>query len=173
VLTVVFYGGPGVGKSTITAQIFAELKMRDVNVEQVNEVAKYLTWERRSVALSHQAYINAKQMFHMDRLRDQVDVIVTDTSPMLAMIYGRDLTQPFIDWIVDDYRRRNVVNILLRRDPMKPYQEAGRNQSYADALVADERIEAMLKEYGLPYTTLSVATPAAQVLLADYIEALL
>lgn len=172
-LTVVLYGGPGTGKSTLAAQVFAELKIRGVSVECVHEVAKSLTWERRAVALSHQAYINAKQMFHMDRLEGQVDVILMDTSTLLAMIYGTDITPAFEAWLLDDYRRRRPVNILLKRDPNKEYQGSGRNQTYAEALAADGQIEDMLIRYDLPYISLQVNDPGVVEMLATHIEYIL
>ena len=169
-LTVVLYGGPGTGKSTVAASLFAELKMRGHNVELVPEVAKGLTWESRTAALSHQPYILAKQMFHMDRLDGQVDVIVTDTSTLLGLIYGVRLTRAFKDWIVDDYSRRRTINVLLSRNNEFAYAPRGRYQTEADALKADREIRQMLYEQKIDHVEVSPTLQALEKILATRVE---
>src|SRR3546814_15130333 len=56
-----FFAGPGAGKSTTTAQVFADLKKKNLNVELVTEYAKDLVWEdRMNVLLEDQLYILAR-----------------------------------------------------------------------------------------------------------------
>ena len=43
----IVFGGPGCGKSTLMARIFAELKTRGYDCEMVTEFAKDLVWEKR------------------------------------------------------------------------------------------------------------------------------
>lgn len=143
-LIAVLYGGPGTGKSTTAAGLFADLKMRGVNCELVHEVAKDFVWEKRATALSHQPYIIAKQMFHMDRLGDQVDVIVTDTSTLYALIYGEKLLTEFKEWVIADYKARRTLNIFLDRNPSRPYSTEGRYQSKEEAEACDGQIRSML-----------------------------
>jgi predicted ATPase len=143
-LVVVLYGGPGTGKSTTAAGLFADLKMRGVNCELVHEVAKDFVWEKRATALAHQPYLVTKQMFHMDRMGDQVDVIVTDTSTLYALIYGENLLPEFTQWIIADYKARRTLNIFLDRNPSRPYSTAGRYQSEEEAVACDGQIKNML-----------------------------
>jgi len=51
------FGGPGAGKSTTAALLFAEMKSGGFKVELVTEVAKDFVWEDRSTTLSIQPYI--------------------------------------------------------------------------------------------------------------------
>lgn len=44
-LVVNLFGGPGCGKSTTMARLFADLKTRGLNVEMVSEFAKDLVYE--------------------------------------------------------------------------------------------------------------------------------
>ena len=48
-----FFSGPGAGKSTLAAAVFAKLKMLGVNCELVTEFAKDKTWEKNYTALSN------------------------------------------------------------------------------------------------------------------------
>ena len=68
-------GAPGAGKSTGAAKIFSELKMLGINCELVSEVAKDVTWEHNTTALSCQEYIFGKQSYRLARCRNDVDVI--------------------------------------------------------------------------------------------------
>lgn len=153
---VAMFGGPGIGKSTTAAAVFAGLKQRGHNVELVHEVAKDLTWEGRSMALSHQPYVAAKQMFHYDRLYGQVDVIVTDTSTLLAGVYAPDAPSEFLDWISADWRARNTLNVVLRRDARWPYSTHGRPQSQSEAELIDRRVMAAITRARVTYTPVTV-----------------
>lgn len=56
------FGGPGAGKSTTAASLFAEMKKLGKNVELVTEVAKDFVWEERQKTLEIQPYITVKQL---------------------------------------------------------------------------------------------------------------
>lgn len=162
-LIVALYGGPGTGKSTTAALLFAELKLRGYNAELVTEYAKDLTWEQRSAALGNQPYVTAKQLWHLDRLNDQVDVIITDTSPLLALIYGRNLLDEFKKYIVADWKSRRTVDIFLRRDPKRGYNVRGRNQTAVQATRLDRRIEDLLVFTETPYASYQISLDGAHV----------
>jgi tRNA uridine 5-carbamoylmethylation protein Kti12 len=75
-------GGPGTGKSTLAAEIFARLKRDHYDVELVTEYAKDLTWNEAQKVLQNQVYVFAKQQHRFWRLKNKVDIVVTD-SPIL------------------------------------------------------------------------------------------
>jgi predicted ATPase len=54
------YGGPGTGKSTTAAALFALMKREGYNVELVTEFAKDLVWTERNKELGDQIYIFGK-----------------------------------------------------------------------------------------------------------------
>lgn len=154
-LIAALYGGPGTGKSTTAALLFGALKQEGINVELVHEVAKDFTWEDRTFALAHQPYLMSKQLRNYDRLYGKVDVIVTDTSPLLASIYmpeppihRRQATISFLNWIKADWRSRDTLDVFLHRDPTKDYSTAGRRQSEEEATALDSRISRMLMQDG-------------------------
>jgi len=141
--------------------VFGALKQKGYNVELVHEVAKDLTWEQRHRALAHQPYVAAKQMFRYDRLHGQVDAIITDTSTLLSLIYGKGSDSPLRDlacqnWILEDWRQRKTLNILLSRDPSRPYNPKGRSQTEIEAQNLDHKIESMLINHNFPFMSVKV-----------------
>ena len=60
-LVINLFGGPGCGKSTTMARLFADLKTMGYNVEMVSEFAKDLVYEMRQETMKDELYIFAKQ----------------------------------------------------------------------------------------------------------------
>jgi predicted ATPase len=153
------YGGPGTGKSTTAALLFAAYKQAGVNVELAHEVAKDYTWEGARGRLGNQALICSEQMWRYDRLNGKVDLIITDTSTLLGLHHCRGTryaTPAFRDWLVDDYRRRNTVNVFLTRNPGRPYNQSGRRQSEDSAKHMDTTIREMLRNLGIDHLEVEV-----------------
>ncbi len=120
--------GPGSGKSTTAAALFAKMKLRHLNVELVTEFAKQITWAHRQKELSDQAYIFAKQYHKMQILSGQVDYIVTDSPLFLSVIYCPDdyfpSFKPFVMEVFDSFDNKTF---FIQR--VKPYNPKGRNQT--------------------------------------------
>lgn len=140
------YGGPGTGKSTTAAQIFAELKKRQFNAELVTEFAKDLTWHERQKTLTDQFYIAGKQHHKIFMLQDQVDYIVTDSPILLGLYYNQlspnPMPQSFNTLLLDLWAKYDSIDILLKRS--KPYNPKGRNQTEEEAREIDEALERLL-----------------------------
>ena len=58
-------GAPGAGKSTLSAYVFAKLKMMGINCELVTEFAKDKVWEKNNEALSNQIYKKTRKIDHI------------------------------------------------------------------------------------------------------------
>lgn len=155
-LTVGLYGGPGTGKSTTAALVFGALKQLGRNVEFVPEYAKDLTWERAHGKLAFQPYVIGKQMWRLERLRGQVDAIITDTSTLLGLMYATEVPNEFRDWVVADYKAHPTYNVFLSRDELRPYNPAGRSQTRSEAEGFDLRIKDLLDDLSIPYDVLRV-----------------
>lgn len=138
-IIVNLFGAPGAGKSTTATGVFSKLKLANVNCEYVPEVAKDFTWEERHKSLTFQAYIHAKQLRNIERLRDKVDVIITDSPPLLSAFYARYYGIPypesFCKWVMDCHEQylQPSLNYYLTR--VKPYNTSGRNQSEVEAAI--------------------------------------
>lgn len=87
-LIVNFYAGPGAGKTTVALELTAELKKAGFNVEYVPEYAKELVLENKTELLKDQQHVIDEQYRRLDRFRDSVDVIVTDSPLLLGQVYG-------------------------------------------------------------------------------------
>ena len=146
------FGGPGCGKSTGAAYIFANLKMAGVNAELVTEFAKDKTWEHNSKALTCQPYVFCKQSYRMDRCADEVDVIVTDSPLFLSAMYNddTDIEPEFTKTVIKKFNEFNNFNYFLRR--CKTYNPKGRNQTEEEAIELDKKIKKNLDNFGIQYS---------------------
>lgn len=142
------YAGPGTGKSTTMAALFAEMKYRGINCEMIPEYAKDLTWEGRAgKVFAAQDYIFAKQHFRLYRVASEVDFIVTDSPLLLSLVYGESFNLPAFHTLVREaYGEYDNLNIYLKRSSKKPYNPSGRNQDEEEAKILDTKIFNMLLE---------------------------
>ena len=149
------FGGPGVGKSTTAAAIFAEMKKSGYSVELVTEVAKDFVWEERSATLTYQPYITIKQWRNLIRVKDKVDYVITDAPILMGCMYADKyaphLPSSYKQFIADLHNQEldPSVNILLRRE--FAYDSTGRYQSANEAVEMDGAIEETLDFYGVEF----------------------
>lgn len=148
-LIVNLFGGPGTGKSSFCAAIFAGLKWKDVNCEMVLEYAKDVVWEESFSKLGNQIYIFGKQIHRIYRLLNKVSVIVTDSPILLSMVYGEKENQTFKDLVLSEFNKQNNMNIFLNRK--KKYNPIGRMQDEQGARLLDTEIKNMMNEKKIDY----------------------
>ena len=90
-IVVNMFAGPGAGKTTCAWQVASELKKRGYITEYVPEYAKELVWDKNfdllDGTLDHQKQLLEVQAHRLERLKGQVDFIVTDSPLMLNAIY--------------------------------------------------------------------------------------
>ena len=148
-MTVVnLFGGPGCGKSTGAAYIFARLKERRVKVELVTEFAKDLTWDKSEEGLADQAYVFGNQFHRLYRCaRAGVQVVVTDSPLLLSLVYRQPSEGPFGDefatYVRACHRYFANLNFLITR--RKPYEQTGRSETEEEAKVRDRVITNLLE----------------------------
>ena len=103
------YGGPGVGKSTVAAELFSLMKKENYNVEFVTEHAKELTYEGRYNVLDQdQLYVFAKQHRKILRLKNKVDFI-NSLKPILTakkIMLLKTVEDEFNRRMLDEFKRR-------------------------------------------------------------------
>lgn len=139
-LVVNLFGVPGAGKSTGAAYIFSKLKLAGINAELITEFAKDKVWEENSTIFQpdNQVYIFGKQFYRMNRCKDKVDVIITDSPLLLSSFYNSSeiLDKAFNKTVYNCFCSFNNKTYLLKR--VKPYNPKGRLQTEeeSNALVA-------------------------------------
>lgn len=147
-LLINFAGGPGAGKSTLAASVFAALKMEQYNVELVTEHAKDMTWSERQNELGNQVYVLGKQYHKLWRLVGKVDAIITDSPLLLSIIYNDGKLKHLEDLVWELYEQFDNENFFVKRTRSKYVQE-GRNQTLEKAKEIDAKIAGQL--YSVTY----------------------
>lgn len=151
-LVINLYGGPGTGKSTIAAGIFSALKLKGINVELVTEYAKDKVWDKHEAILDNQIYIFAKQYHRLHRLRDQVDVVITDSPILLSSIYNKDRTAlgtKLDELVLEAYKSFDNINYFLTR--IREYNPKGRVQTEDEAKEVDIKVKELLNNLNMIY----------------------
>ena len=147
-LIVNLFGGAGIGKSTLMARIFSELKVQGYDCEMVTEFAKDLVWEKRNETFKDELYIFAKQNHRLFRVNGKVDIIVTDRPLLLTNAYNQD-DKELCSLCLKTFNQYNNLNFLLKRETV--YQENGRNQSEEEAIQIDKITQDLLESNEINY----------------------
>lgn len=164
-LIVNMLAGPGVGKSTMTAVVFAELKILGFKVEMVTEYAKGMTWQKSTKVLENQIYVFGKQHHYLTRPKDQVDVIVTDSPLLMSIIYDKENNEHLQKLILFEHQKMNNLNFFLVRS--HEYQKIGRSQNEEEAKLIDFSILDVLKENNIQYIKIIPNREGVQKIVAE------
>ena len=141
------YGGPGTGKSTTAASLFALMKRNGLNVEQVTEFAKDLVWTERNKELGDQIYIFGKMYHKLWRLKDKVDYVIMDSPLPLSIYYDKGRTPGLREFGMRIYNTFDNYNYKLYR--YFPYQQEGRYQTEDEANKVDDEIYDFMRDNGI------------------------
>lgn len=169
------FSGPGSGKSTLAAGIFSHLKRAGLNVELAHEAAKTMAWENRSKAIKCQPYVFGKQLFKIERLIGEVDLIISDSPLILSAIYANKYggdkypLWSFVETVVDIFSSFDNFNIFLQRDS-RPYNPKGRFQNEEEAKKIDNEILQFLVSREIPFSNFQMNDPQLDQKLAIVLE---
>lgn len=153
-LVINLFSGPGVGKSTTAAMVFAKLKMNGVDCEMALEFAKEKVWEESFKTMDDQIYIFGKQLHKIWRLNNKVQVIICDSPLPNSIVYDKEDSEPFHALVLEQFDKFNNRNFFIKRGT--DYVENGRLQTLEEARKIDEKVLSILTENHIPYTTLSI-----------------
>lgn len=169
-LVINILGGPGSGKSSMTASVFSCLKWHDVNCEMALEYAKEVVWSKTENLLKNQLFVFGQQHNKIYHLLDKVDVIITDSPLLLSIIYDSKRNLNLKSLVLDEFHKYNNMNYLLTRK--KKYNPSGRLQTETEAKEIDDKIRNLLKMYAIPYKEIAGVPENAQLIGKDVLTAL-
>lgn len=156
-----FLGQPGSGKSVLGTQLYSELKIRDYEVEFVNEFVKIWTYTGRTVNKFGQYYIFGQESEQQSRLFNKVDFIIAD-SPVLLTAFYQQLrwgSTSLITPVKEFYKFAEeegvkIVNIFI--DRKFKYNPKGRFQTEEESEEVRKQLLIFLDEHGFEYHHLKV-----------------
>ena len=148
-IVVNLFGAPGSGKSTGAAYLFAKLKMAGINAELVTEFAKDKVYEDSKEVFKNQTYILGKQSFKQSKIRDKVDVIITDSPLPLSIYYNgeKDIQVELSALALKIFDSYKNCNYFIKR--VKPYNPSGRFQTEEEAIAIVNDMKKFLIDHGI------------------------
>jgi nicotinamide riboside kinase len=173
-LIINLFGGPGIGKTTLAAQVFAGLKTLDVEAACPTEHAKLALWQGREELLDNQLILLGRTWDTVSTLSKKVQVIILDSPILLISHYGADREpQCFHEAVGHYHQRHDRINVLLTRNDDLQYVPTGRRETPDRAKVIDREISSMLERYSEPYARAMVGSSCAQTLVDKILVELL
>ena len=153
-LRINFYGGPGVGKSTLAARVFAGLKQSGVTAELVTEFIKPWAYEGIELDVFEHMYIFGNQLRNELRfIKADLDVVVTDSPILLQGFYiskkNESVGQAVKSIALDYEDKYPTLNFFVYRS--FPYDNEGRYQDGIAAKKLDIELEYLLQKSSLAY----------------------
>ena len=143
-------GGPGIGKTTISALLFANLKIKGYICEYVQEFAKKLVWLKDYDTLNNQFFVSREQYTLLKQIDGQVDFLITD-GPLIHGIYynkynkdnnsNTDKVEKFILESIHKFKNINIVLDRVERD----YETEGRIQTEQESKDIDVILKHILR----------------------------
>jgi len=166
-------GGPGVGKTIITSDLFSAIKRKFISCDVSREVIKDFLYEQSLKAIKDQLKIFTDQYFQLEVKKEDVDVVITDSPLIFCAIYDKDKC-PFLKaLILDRFNKCNNLNYHLLRDENIPYETQGRYQDIEGAKKVDDDVLKFLLEEKIPFKTVyGVGPDTLQIILHDVLEKL-
>lgn len=171
-IVVNLLGGSGLGKSTIAAAAFAELKMRKQHCELVREYVKELAWAGKAVGPYGQSIIYGRQLERESDLYGKVDIIVTDSPLILCPVYqshysGHDTIKHVIFKDLETAKANGVIHLNFLLDRQKEFDQRGRYEDEETAKLMDSKVKAFLVYHGIEHISVNVPDSERVKFIAD------
>lgn len=152
-----FISGPSCGKSTLSAMVYAELKMMHKSVEIVPEVAKWLIYRGELETLNDQYYVSSEQYKQIKALEGKVEYVIGDSGILTGLYYNRAYKSNMSDvkkteqLILEKNNEFNNIYIYIERNCEFPFEKEGRVHTEEESKIVDVELKEMLREFNIPY----------------------
>ena len=170
-LRINFFGGPGVGKSTLAAQLFGWLKAENFDAELVQEFVKTWAYQGRQLKSFDHVFTFASQLHTEDLfLQSGVNMVVTDSPILLQVMYQYMKNLPghvemkHLAGVFED--QHPSINFLV--DRQVEYKPQGRYQTAEAAAAIHADIVHYLDDWRVPFTKVDPGDLKAVLDKLDY-----
>lgn len=155
------YGAPGSGKSTTAAGLFYEMKKKHYKVELAYEWIKLKVYEGTPYPFIDQIYTFGKQHKQINQLKNAVDYIITDSPLLLSLLYGKNESEEFKDFVKKCYSNYDNYDFLIERN--HPYCDYGRNQNEEQSIELQKELQGILLENSKSYFTIKSTNAVEEI----------
>lgn len=143
------------------------MKIRHLDVEIANEVAKDYVWENRyDVLKEDQLIVFAKQHRRIFRLADKVDFVIADCPLLMCIPYipknSYKLLEPLM---VEAHNAFENINFVLNR-PNVEYNPNGRYHTEDESVEKHNEIVAVLDKYDPNYFEVDVGPKTSEEIIS-------
>jgi hypothetical protein len=159
------FGGPGIGKSSISAGLTYRLKRNHISCDNPYEFPKLLAWDENHSAIRDQLFVLANQHRGIVKSYGKVDYIILDSPIILSLTYKsyyKSTQYPatlygetFDKLLLEIHNQYNNINIVLERGE-GIHNNNERYQDLKQSVELDTVIEESLKRHELPYHKIKV-----------------
>ena len=165
-------GAPGVGKSTFAARLFADMKIKNLNVELCSEFIKDKIWEESKMVLSNQLYIFASQYFKQCCVADKADFVISDGALITEPLYNNypEPMRSHLNLLVTDIETQFDNLYYLISHPVNHvngYQDFGRLHSYEESQEKEKILLDFLNSENIPFKTITNSELGIALILRD------
>lgn len=148
------YGGPGIGKSVLAAQVYTELSRQGESVELVREYVKPWAWNGIAVKKWDELYIFAKQLKAEADMYGKVKYLVTDRPLGLSIayskLYGSGPSQirmrELVYSVLDEHKEDGISHLPVLMQRRHPYSNEGRFETSNQARLIDMHCQQMFPQ---------------------------
>jgi nicotinamide riboside kinase len=170
-----FVGAPSVGKTTMSALIFAELKHMHKTTELVQEYAKTLVWQERYDELDNQYQVSMEQYKMLKAVDGKVEYAVMDSPLFVGMFYNRTYetnvcnVEKTEEMILSKMAEFHNIYIYLERNEEFPYEEQGRVHNEEQSRKIEKQMVEMLEEQMISYLRVKSSKKSIPIIM-EYIK---
>lgn len=153
-IVINLFGGPGSGKSTLSADVFAKLKLQQKSAELVREYVKSWVYDKRAIGVWDQIYILSKQIRGESSLYLKCDYIVTDSPILLVPFYeeylsNHQVVKPSALNFIKLAEKEGIIYLNFWLERPDHFQAEGRNQGEEESVKLDVIMKKWLQNEGV------------------------
>lgn len=172
-IVVNIIGGPGTGKSILASELFSSLKRLGITCDVSWEYIKRKIRERAMKVVESQIYLFGKQQFQLFTMKDEVEVVITDSPLLLNSVYDSSNCEYLKKLVIKEYNKYNNLLYLIERDETVGYETEGRFQDFNGAKKIDVLVKDFLIDNNIEYKTINgIGEESKKLIIDDVIKIL-